>query len=83
MTRPHKIYEKLLSGTQIIRFTDFQRVLLHFGFEHMRTRGSHHIYCHTMVDRPLSIQPVKGEAKSYQIKQFVGIIEEFGLKMED
>jgi hypothetical protein len=44
--------------------------------------GSHHIYRHSEVPRPLSLQPRNGEAKPYQIAQFLDIVEEYKLTME-
>ena len=43
-----------------MRFRDFQRI-----------NGSHHIYRHIDVPRPLSIQPIGNMAKPYQIDQFL------------
>ena len=36
-----------------------------------------------MVTRPLSVQPIGNMAKPYQIEQFLDIVEEFGLTVED
>jgi hypothetical protein len=47
-----------------------------------RTRGSHHIFFHPKAMRPLSIQPRGGEAKVYQVVQFLAMVEAFGLTME-
>jgi predicted RNA binding protein YcfA (HicA-like mRNA interferase family) len=63
-------------------FADFARVLEAFGFVLRRTSGSHRIYSHAAVPRPLSVQPVKGEAKPYQVRQFLAMVEEFDLEME-
>jgi predicted RNA binding protein YcfA (HicA-like mRNA interferase family) len=83
MTRSKKTFEKILNGTKSIRFEDFTTLAEAFGFELIRIAGSHHIYTHTSVTRPLNIQKRKNEAKPYQIKQFMDMIEEFGLKMKD
>ncbi|MGQ0663527.1 MAG: type II toxin-antitoxin system HicA family toxin [Pseudomonadota bacterium] len=53
-----------------------------FGFVHRRTTGSHWIFRHPAVPRPLSPQPRKGEAKPYQVAQFLEMVEEYGLRME-
>jgi hypothetical protein len=39
--------------------------------------GSHYIYSHPKVPRPLSIQSRQREAKPYQILQFLGMVEEY------
>jgi hypothetical protein len=79
--RPRKTWEAVLSGRRAIAFEDFARLLLAFGFVHMRTRGSHHIFLHPKAVRPLSIQPRGGAAKAYQVAQFLAMVEEFGLTM--
>jgi len=77
-----KTWEKLLAGSHNIRFTDFEQVVLSFGFIHRRTRGSHRIYAHPSIPRPLSLQPRGKDAKPYQIRQFMQVVEEFGLTLE-
>jgi predicted RNA binding protein YcfA (HicA-like mRNA interferase family) len=79
MTRAKKTLSKLQSGTRSVRFVEFEQVLLAFGFVHRRTSGSHRIYSHPKATRPLSIQPINGEAKAYQVKQFLAMVAEFGL----
>jgi hypothetical protein len=61
---------------------EFCRLIEAFGFELRRVSGSHHIYRHPRVPRLLSLQPRNGEAKPYQIAQFMSVVEEFGLSME-
>ena len=67
--RPRKTWEAILSGRRTVPFESFERLLVAFGFEHRRTRGSHHIFWHPRASRPLSIQSKGGEAKPYQIAQ--------------
>ena len=68
------------AGVAVLR--DFERILAAFGFALIRTTGSHRQYRHPQVPRILSIQPRGKEAKSYQIEQFVDMVEEFGLEMD-
>ncbi|HVH78150.1 MAG TPA: type II toxin-antitoxin system HicA family toxin [Stellaceae bacterium] len=63
-----------------VGFAEFRRLVEAFGFELRRVSGSHHIYRHPQVPRPLSLQPREREAKPYQIRQFLEMIEEFGLE---
>jgi len=42
-------------------------------------RGSHHIYRHPQVNEKLNLQPVGGEAKPYQIRQFLVLVEKYHL----
>ena len=48
-----------------------------------RIRGSHHIYEHWATTRLLSIQNCRGEAKPYQIRQFLRDVEQFQLTLKD
>ena len=66
-----------------IAFRDFERLLRAFGFEHVRTTGSHRQYHHPWVPEILSIQPRGNQAKSYQLRQFADMIENYGLTMDD
>lgn len=45
------------------------------GFEFIRQRGSHRIYRHHGLGRTLSVQDFRGEAKPYQVRQLISIIE--------
>ena len=83
MVKPSKLYQHIVATRSSIRFQDFQRVLGAFGFTLDRIKGSHHNYRHPSVPRPLSIQPRGNMAKPYQIDQFLDIVEEFGLEMDE
>jgi HicA toxin of bacterial toxin-antitoxin, len=65
-----------------VGFAEFCRLVEAFGFKLRRVSGSHYIYSHPEVPRPLSLQPRQREAKPYQISQFLEIVEEHGLTME-
>lgn len=82
MTQIEKLYFRLVQSRAAMRFADFERILKAFGFTLDRTSGSHHIYAHPQVPRRLSIQPRGGQAKPYQIDQFLDMVEEFGLEMK-
>lgn len=81
--RPRKTYEKLLGGSRNVRFDEFCRVLEAFGYRLDRTRGSHHIYEHPQASRPLNVQEHRGQAKPYQVRQFLRDVEEFQLTILD
>jgi predicted RNA binding protein YcfA (HicA-like mRNA interferase family) len=76
-----KVLERVKKGQGAISFRDFERLLVALGFKHDRTSGSHHIYVHPKVTRPLSVQPRGKDAKPYQVRQLREMIEEFGLKL--
>ena len=54
-----------------------------FGFRLDRISGSHHIFIHPAVQELVNLQEVKGEAKPYQIRQFLRIVERYNLRLED
>ena len=41
------------------------------------------MFVHPDVDELVNIQDVNGEAKPYQIKQFLELVEAYDLRMED
>ena len=54
-----------------------------FGFELRRTSGSHHVFAHPMVRELVNLQDVRGQAKPYQIRQFLRLVERYDLSLED
>ena len=54
-----------------------------FGFRLDRVSGSHHIFVHPEIPELVNIQEVKEEAKPYQIRQFLRLIERYNLNLED
>ncbi len=54
-----------------------------FGFHLARISGSHHIYAHPSVPELINLQNVDGKAKLYQVKQFLQIVEQYDLRLED
>lgn len=52
------------------------------GFELERTKGSHHIFIHPQINQLLNLQPGPGgDAKPYQIREFLSYFEDYELKM--
>lgn len=82
MVKPAVILERLLDGHRGIRFRDFIRVLEALGFEHDRTKGSHHIYVHPKVPRPFPVQPEGKDAKRYQVRELLELVEQYSLYIE-
>lgn len=78
-----RLLQKLLSGSKNIRFSDAVACVKAFGFQLARINGSHHIFVHPDIPELVNLQNVKGQAKSYQIKQFLKIIERYNLQIED
>jgi HicA toxin of bacterial toxin-antitoxin, len=66
-----------------ISFTDMRWLVEAFGFELRRTSGSHHIFVHPDVPELVNLQDVRGQAKPYQARQFLRLVERYALAMED
>ena len=81
--KPRKTLEKILLGSRNIRFDDMRRLVEAFGFRLSRITGSHHIFTHPDVNELVNIQEVRGEAKPYQIRQFLALVERYNLTLRD
>ena len=66
-----------------IAFGDIISIVEGFGFRLDRVSGSHHIFVHEAIPELVNLQEVKGEAKPYQIRQFLRLIERYNLRLED
>ena len=84
IAKPPVLYDKLRRAPgKPISFRDFERVIVAFGFVYLRTQGSHRSYEHSRVPRLLVVQPRRGDAKPYQQREFLDMIEEYGLRLPD
>ncbi|MDP1558600.1 MAG: type II toxin-antitoxin system HicA family toxin [Nitrosomonas sp.] len=78
-----KLLQKILTATNNIRFTEIVTCVESFGFKPDRVHGSHHVFIHPAIPELLNLQNVKGKAKSYQIKQFLILVEKHNLQLSD
>jgi len=84
MTKPEKLYQRLIYAPRAgISFRDFERLLLAFGFTLDRTVGSHRQYVHPRIPRSLPVQPEGKDAKRYQVREFLELVETYGLHIEE
>ena len=84
MTKPAKLYAMLLQSTdRSVDFRDFIAMIAAFGFANVRTKGSHQSYVHPAFNALLVVQPKGKDAKRYQVREFLGIVEEMGLTLDD
>lgn len=84
MTKKQKLFEKAIKSPRNLSFDDFTTLLGNFGFSRDRSSGSHQIYSHPDALDSIVIQPSKdSKAKPYQIKQFLRIVEEYNLLMDN
>jgi hypothetical protein len=77
-----EICEKLKRSSANIRFEEICGYAIDFGFVHKGGKGSHRVFTREGVREILNLQSVKGMAKPYQVRQFIKIIERYGL-LED
>ncbi|MCD4786045.1 MAG: type II toxin-antitoxin system HicA family toxin [Candidatus Eremiobacteraeota bacterium] len=71
-----KLLDKAINSVANLRFNEFCNLLNKFGFTCVRSRGSHFQYYNDEFKRLLPVQETKEYAKEYQVKQFLGILEE-------
>ena len=84
MTKPAKLYALLLQSTdRSVDFRDFIALIEAFGFRQARNKGSHQSFAHPACNALLVIQPKGKDAKRYQVREFLGIVEANGLSLED
>ena len=62
-----------------IRFNKLCLVVEAFGFRYKGGRGDHVVYSRNDVVEILNFQNVNGKAKPYQVKQFIDVVEKYGL----
>jgi hypothetical protein len=63
-------------------FDELCAFLKRLGFTE-RIRGDHHIFTMSRVEEILNVQPKKGFAKPYQVRQIRGVLLEYNLRLED
>ena len=77
-----KLLKRLLASPTNTKFDDVRRLAEAFGFRLDRVSGSHHIFVHPAIDELLNLQDVHGEAKPYQLRQFLRLVERHNLTLE-
>ena len=80
MTSRDRLLARILRGTSdaSIPFGRFCALLRSLGFDE-RIKGSHHIYSMGGIAEILNLQPKKGKAKVYQVRQIRNIILKYKL----
>lgn len=79
-----KLLQRLAGGAlHNVAFLDMVDLVGAFGFRLSRVAGSHHIFVHPAISEIVNLQDSLGEAKPYQIRQFLRLVERHNLKMED
>lgn len=82
--RPRPLLERLARGNLAnVRFTDAQRLVEALGFSLDRVAGIHHIYRHPDIAGRINLQPRDGNAKPYQLRQLLDVIERHSLQLRE
>ena len=77
-----RLLQRLAHGAlQNVAFRDMVKLVEGFGFRLQRTTGSHHIFVHPKVPELVNLQDIEGEAKPYQVRQFLRLVERYSLKL--
>jgi len=79
-----QLLNRLLQGNlHNVSFNDMMSLVEGFGFRQERISGSHHIFRHAVTGTKLNLQPYDGKAKPYQIRQFLKLVEQLNLQLEN
>ncbi len=80
---PRKLLARLSRGDdRNVAFGDFCRLLERLGFVLDRQTGSHRIWMHRDVPTFVNVQDLQGEAKPYQIRQVMRLVERYNLHLK-
>ncbi len=78
--KPKVLLARLASGhLDNVAFRDFTLLVEQYGFRCLRTSGSHAIYSHPRIPDLVNLQPHRGKAKPYQIRQFLRLVHRYNL----
>lgn len=78
-----KLLARIANNPKSASFNDAVSLVEAFGFHLSRVRGSHHIFAHPGIPDIVNLQDVHGEAKPYQVRQFLKIVERHNLTLEE
>ena len=80
---PRKLLLKALQSPYNLRFAEACSLAEAFGFRLSRIGGRHHIYVHPAIPELLNLQEVQGQAKAYQVRQLLRLVERHNLGIGD
>ena len=76
-----KLLARIRNSQKNVKYSDFISLLNAFGFYYVRTNGSHNIYHNDNVPKNVNVQDNKGQAKPYQVQQFLFLVDKYDLKI--
>lgn len=81
--RPARLLKRLREGHFTnVRFDDALRLAEALGFGLNRLAGSHHILTRPGVTELINLQDVSGEAKPYQLRQLLALLDRYKLGLK-
>lgn len=84
MVKPAKLFALLLENSnRDVSFRDFLALVSALGFVHSRTKGNHQSFAHPKCPKLLVVQPKGKDAKRYQVRELLDIVEEYGLALDE
>jgi len=83
MNRSRLLLRLTQGELQNVRFNDMLNLANGFGFRVERVSGSHHILTRPGVRELINLQNAGGQAKPYQIRQFIRLVEKYDLTLEE
>jgi predicted RNA binding protein YcfA (HicA-like mRNA interferase family) len=79
-----KLLRRLARGEVAnVAFGDLCGLAEKLGFELRRVSGSHHVFVHPAISELVNLQSIRGQAKPYQVRQLMRLIERYDLRIED
>lgn len=82
--KPSALLTRLAQGQFAnVAFADARRLAEALGFELDRVRGSHHIFRHPGTGMRLNLQASGGQAKPYQLRQLLDLVERHALRLKE
>jgi predicted RNA binding protein YcfA (HicA-like mRNA interferase family) len=66
-----------------LAFGDLCGLAEKLGFELRRVSGSHHVFVHRDISELVNLQSIRGQAKPYQVRQLMRLVERYDLRLED
>ena len=79
-----RLIRRLRQGhLQNVSFAELCDLASGFGFRCDRVTGSHQVWLHRELGLLLSLQPRGGEAKPYQLRELLKLVERYNLRLEE
>jgi hypothetical protein len=79
--KPSELLERARANPQSLSFRELERLVVAIGYAFDRQSGSHRIYrCKGLPI--INLQSAGKDAKPYQVRQVLGIIDEYALEVE-